>query len=299
MVPSPKSGLRWILRRHPAVHRSYGILREALELMPLRWRYRRRRAWPLRAETGEILAGLRRDGIVVLPEFIPVDAVTEMRDVVDRAIDERRYRYGGGIGFETPPADITRIGRLNVLDATLHSRHFVAYALNELFVDVVNAYVGMHCVVSGIVAYRTQPIPDAPRGAFLWHYDNTPRQVKAICYLTEVDEDDGPLVFVKGTHRLRPVAPTFDETRIDEAEVPADGRVVCVGKPGTVVLIDSSGIHRATPNVRRHRDVVSAIYDVATRARRACFYNLPVPTQFLASLSPDQRRMLRLPEFVG
>ena len=300
MLSSIRSTMRGVLQRNPVLLRAYGQLRESMELLPRRWRYRRQQERELSEEARAILATLRRDGIVILGGFVPPDAVGEMRGVVDDAIRRGRFRYDGGrIALEAPPPDVNGIARLSVLDATLYSRRFVEYALNDLLVSVANSYVGLECFLSGIMAYRTQPVTGVPGGAFLWHYDNTPRQVKAICYLTEVAEDDGPLAFVKGSHRLRAVAPTFEETRLADAQVPAEGRILCVGKPGTVLFVDTSGIHRATPNRRSHRDVVSAIYDVGTRARRASFYNLPVPSQFITQLRPEQRRALRLPEHVG
>ena len=283
-----------LLKREPRLFQSYVRIRETLELAPRQWRYRQSRP-SLSPEARAALDQLRRDGIVMLPDFVPADAVLEMQRVIDESIRDGRFRKPAG----TTDADAARIARLNIIDPTLHSARFIQYALNEFLVSVVNAYVGCDLFVSGISVYRTQPVPDPPAGSFLWHYDNTPLQVKAICYLTDVTESDGPLVFVPGTHRRRSTASTFEETRIDEASIGSRERMVCVGKMGTVCLVDTSGVHRAQPNELRSRDVVSAIYDPGTRARRTCFYNLPVPTPFIGSLRPEQRRMLRLPEYAG
>lgn len=281
-----------LLRRNPRLLQSYVRVRETVELAPRQWRYRQSRS-PLAEKTQAVVETLRRDGIVMLPDFVQPDAVAEMRRVIDEAVREGRFRRPVG------SSDPARIARLNIVDPTLYSPRFIEYALDDFLVSVANAYIGLESMISGISVYRTQPVADPPSGSFLWHYDNTPLQVKAICYLSDVTEADGPLVFVRGTHRRRPVAPTFEETRIEEASIPREGRVVCVGRPGTVCLVDTSGIHRARPNERRSRDVVSTIYDPGTRARRPCFYNLPVPTPFLAPLRPEQRRMLRVPEYPG
>lgn len=287
------------LRRNPLLRKSYHYLRQTVELLPRQLRYRHQ-YYGMSQEVYDALETLKRDGIVILPEFVDPNAVTEMRRVVDESITQGRFRYGGGkIGFEEPPPNAGSIARMNVLDATLCSRCFIRYALDDFIVKVVNAYLGLDSILAGIVAYRTQPTQTSPKESFLWHYDNTPLQVKAICYLTEVAEDDGPLAFVTGTHRRRSVAATYEETRYDESKIPVEGRILCVGKPGTVLIVDTSGVHRAMPNKRGHRDVVSVLYDAGTRARRACFYNLPVPTQFIGDLRPDQRRMLRVPEYPG
>ena len=76
----------------------------------------------------------------------------------------------------------------------------------------------------------------------------------------------------------------------------AGWRINCVGGPGTVVLVDTTGIHRATPNRQGVRGVVAVYYDAATRAKQPTFFNLPVPSQYARKLRPDQRKRLRLPE---
>lgn len=308
-----QGGWNWMRRRwprkkpattiqppNPARWLSYDGLRESLEILPRHWHYRYLHEKDLSEKARDTLAILRRDGIVLLPDFVPPKIVAEMRQVVDDSVRQGRFLYDGGkIAFDEPPANPAQIARLNVLDVTLHSRQVIDFALNDLLVAVANAHLGLECFLSGIVAYRTQPTSASPNGAFLWHYDNTPLQLKAMCYLTEVTAGDGPLTYVKGTHRRRPQASTYEETRMDEEKVPMEGRVDCVGKPGTVILIDTNGIHRATPNIRGHRDVVAAIYDAGIRRRRPCFYNLPVPSQFITQLSETQRRMLRVPELSG
>jgi hypothetical protein len=146
------------------------------------------------------------------------------------------------------------------------------------------------------VAYRTQPSGQAATGAFLWHYDNAPLQVKAIAYLTDVAANDGPFAYVKGTHGKRPLEVGYEETRLDEAQVPAGGRTEYTATAGTVLIVDTTGIHRATPNLRGARDVVSAIYDVGIKVRQPSFYNMPITSQVLRTLTPEQRRRLGIAE---
>jgi hypothetical protein len=228
---------------------------------------------------------------------VPADAVAEMRQAMDDAIRQGRYRYNGGeIAFEVPPADPDNLARMSVLDATFYSPRFVEHALNAFIHGVISAYLEIEMIIAGVIAYRTQPTPQSPKGAFLWHYDNAPLQVKAICYLTEVTADDGPFAYVKGTHGRRPLEADYEETRMDEAQVPQAGRIECVGKPGTVIVVDTTGIHRATPNTRGTRDVVSVIYDAGSRLRQASFYNMPISSQVLRDLRPEQRRWLRIAE---
>lgn len=294
------TALRAMLRRNPLLRQSYRRLRDAVELTPRKLQYRRERSATKKSEIDDPLTALKRDGLVILPEFVPPNVTAEMRRVADEAIAQGRFAYGGGkIGFEEPPSDIGSIDRMRVLDATLYSCSFIDYALNEFIVNIIKAYLGFEPVISGIMAYRTQPVSSSPKESFRWHYDDAPLQVKAICYLTEVTAEDGPFAYVKGTHKRRYGTGTYEETRLDDSAVPVEGRIQCLGKPGTVVIVDTNGIHRATPNLRGPRDVVSVLYEAGTGNRRLMFYNLPVPTQFIGKLKPTQRRMLRLPEYPG
>lgn len=283
--------------RHPGLRASYMQVRQSMELLPRQLRYRRAHRAPAPQEVRDAVAALKRDGLVVLPEFVDPQVVAEMRQVIEEAIAQRRYRYDGDtFAFQEPPSDPRAIARLNLLDITWYSPRFVEYAVNDTIVQIVNAYLGLESIIGGVVAYRTQPTSTPPKGAFLWHYDNAPLQVKAICYLTEVTDADGPFGYVRGTQGKRPLEVGYEETRFDETAVPTEGRMACVGKPGTVLIVDTTGIHRAIPNTRGIRDVVSVLYDASVGARRSNFYNLPVPSHFLRALRPDQRRLLRIPE---
>lgn len=291
------SAVKARLLRNPLFRASYLQARQTIELLPKQQRYRRLYGGRQSAEILEGAAALRRDGLLVLPGFVPAETVRQMRRAMDEAIQQGRYRYDGGkFAFEEPPADSGALARLSLVDATFHSPRFVEHALNEFIHGVISAYLGMEMIIAGIVAYRTQPTSQPPTGAFLWHYDNAPLQVKAICYLTEVTADNGPFAYIKGTHGPRPLEASYEETRIDESVVPREGRVECVGTPGSVIIVDTTGIHRATPNTRGTRDVVSVIYDVGSRLRQASFYNMPIPSQVLRTLRPEQRRWLRIAE---
>jgi hypothetical protein len=285
------------LLRSPLFRDSYLEARQALEMLPKRRRYRRQYGMRIPQAVAEGAAALRRDGMLVLPGFLAPEAIADMRRAMDAAIQQGNYRYGAGqFAFEEPPADIHAVARMSVLDATLHSGRFVEYALSEFIHGIISAYLGVDAIVSGVVAYRTQPTREPAKGAFLWHYDNAPLQVKAIAYLTDVATDDGPFAYVKGTHGKRPLEADYEETRLDESQVPAEGRTECTATAGTVLIVDTTGIHRATPNARGTRDVVSAIYDVGIKVRQPSYYNMPITSQVLRTLRPEQRRRLGIAE---
>ena len=93
-----------------------------------------------------------------------------------------------------------------------------------------------------------------------WHRDSLYSQIKAICYLSDVDETCGPFEFLVGSHTLkskldamRTANLKFRQHRYTDFEVNQlirSGRFVkkaVVAKAGTIILINTSVIHRGRP----------------------------------------------------
>jgi hypothetical protein len=93
-----------------------------------------------------------------------------------------------------------------------------------------------------------------------WHRDAFLRQFKAILYLTDVSPDNGPFQLVKDSHRrwqvLRDIWAgrlRYMQYRISEPEVAHilkgdQGRLLTyTAKAGTLILVDTSSIHRGMP----------------------------------------------------
>jgi Phytanoyl-CoA dioxygenase (PhyH) len=93
--------------------------------------------------------------------------------------------------------------------------------------------------------------------AQLFHFDNDRvRFLKIFFYLTHVDTETGPHVFVRGSHRERP-DPFYEIRRFSDDEVaaqyPEKEIVEIIGEPGTIVAVDTSGLHKGKPPERLHR----------------------------------------------
>jgi hypothetical protein len=92
-----------------------------------------------------------------------------------------------------------------------------------------------------------------------WHRDSMNPQFKAMIYLTDVDESNGPLEIIPGTHKFstqrrlsRKGLLSFDKQRLKEDEIePIEKdqgpRETITGRAGTVVIFESSTLHRGRP----------------------------------------------------
>lgn len=84
-----------------------------------------------------------------------------------------------------------------------------------------------------------------------FHVDSNYRSIKGFIYLTDVDTiDDGPYCYVKGTHVDTPFGKVNKSLGGNNKEAPFTNIldiIPVLGKKGTLILSDQSGIHRGIP----------------------------------------------------
>ncbi|MBL4710732.1 MAG: phytanoyl-CoA dioxygenase family protein [Flavobacteriales bacterium] len=95
-----------------------------------------------------------------------------------------------------------------------------------------------------------------------WHRDSVFKiQYKSIAYLSDVNIDNGPFEYLLGSHKKSTILKSIKENkfkahhnRFSEEDIqqfkesnPSINSKVFTAKKGTVILVDTSGIHRGTP----------------------------------------------------
>jgi hypothetical protein len=159
--------------------------------------------------------------------------------------------------------------------------------LAELFLHprilaVVNQYLGMFSRLCYAGLWYNLPVYAHERGidSEQWHRDYEDRNVlKVYVYLDDVDENMGPLNYLRGTQpggtygRVVPAVPAFGTSARPEqlaALVPNQANVSCIGPAGTLLFCDTAGFHRGGRSTTKPRIVVTATYitdggvDIAT-----------------------------------
>ncbi len=124
--------------------------------------------------------------------------------------------------------------------------HVLALANHPLLLDLAQRYIGCTPTISALSMRWSMPAACAGSNLQQFHRDADDwRYLKIMVYLTDVGVDEGPHVFVLGTHlmqgsaRLRPygdayVAAQFGSERIVQA----------TGVCGTAFAVDTAGIHK-------------------------------------------------------
>lgn len=145
---------------------------------------------------------------------------------------------------------------------------FLRLALEDKVLGIANRYMGMYSKLHSIGLSETIPVkPGTPAiQSQQWHRDiGNKKYLKMFIYFSDVEEPDGPFIFLKGSHpngRWAELFPqinpyTKDSGRISDDDivraVPREEILHCIGKAGTVVFADTTGLHKGGYSVRNPR----------------------------------------------
>lgn len=212
----------------------------------------------------EQAAVLARDGIVALPPLLETEQLAEMRAYFERnpCADPYRVRLGEFVAPHNAPAE-THVAFFSN-ERVVRAPHALTAANNPLVLATVGSILGAKPTISYMTAWWSLPGRGDAEHAELFHrdYDDL-RFIKLFLYLTDVDENSGPHIFVRGSHRQERL---LARVRFDEDQVaacyPAEDRLRLVGKAGTSFLENTFGLHRGIPPVSAPRLIFQVLYSL-------------------------------------
>jgi hypothetical protein len=133
-----------------------------------------------------------------------------------------------------------------------------------------------------VLAYSNRPIPHDPellRGR--WHLDSLRRQIKVFAFLTSTTENSGPLELIEGSHKPGFKAIELLRGNLVDLSILSDGKrayqklpdhridkllaggrraVPMLCDEGSVVIVNTSAIHRARPCFEAGRYALTSYY---------------------------------------
>ncbi len=213
----------------------------------------RRRAPP---EYADALANLRRDGVAVLTNFLSAEDCARLRDALDALLE----RHAAALDVDGWQAD-HRLFLHPDLGGPLG-----AVARHPRLLALAEAALGGPAVNGGLLMARLEARPGNLGSGAGWHRDSFLSQVKTLVYLDEVDETGGPFQYLLGSQRLgamlrdrKRAGLGWRQRRLGAGAVerllaaePQRLRSI-TGGAGTLVLADTTGIHRGKPILRGTR----------------------------------------------
>ena len=236
----------------------------------------------------QIVAALRSDGFHILPDRLGPAICDELEAVA--VASTCRLIEGPGHGTHARwDAEAPQAVRYDVPEEDIvacpAAQRIVA---DESLLAVAQSYLGAAPVQDLVAMWWSASLGSGASSAAaqMFHFDlDRLRFMKVFVFLTDVDEHNGPHVYVQGSHRERPPAMRRDGRHTDqevEAAYPGRSRVV-TGPRGTVFLADTIGMHKGQGLERGHRLVFQVEY--ATSLFGAPFTRVGVtdPTPELAA----------------
>jgi len=202
-------------------------------------------------DAGPLLAELRKDGVTAIKNYWTAKQCESARNELNRLMAEvpqcvRHFSNG---------AD------KRVFGAEMAGEQISAFHHDPFLRGMGEMDGGFRLYNFATLGARIDAV-DGNRGSGEgWHRDAFGYQYKAIIYLSDVTEDNGPFEYYRGSHTLRRVVldaalgrlPPSPETRIDGFYMDrliARGAINpqrFIGKAGTVILANTTGIHRGAP----------------------------------------------------
>ena len=140
--------------------------------------------------------------------------------------------------------------------------------------SVATDYLGFTPTITNISLRWSFPTEVAARDIQQYHRDCEPANVKIMIYLTDVDLDCGPHVYIPRTHKERKSIRLHTYSNDEVNDKYGDGMTI-TGPAGTAFVIDPSGIHKGVSPRRFPRLLLSIQYSLLP----ALIYN-PKPVRY-------------------
>jgi hypothetical protein len=207
----------------------------------------------------ELSRQLRLNGLVPLPSLVTPEWVDKVlaylqgRDVVTKGLAVPLDRVA-------PDVTVADYSLATVLSCPL----IMALINDPEILSLAGAYLGCCPTLSSVGLRWSFPSSSEASDVQRFHRDPDDwRFVKLFVYLTDVDENSGPHIYVQGSHRsdLRMRARPYDISYI-EHKYGRDSTRVMLGRKGTAFMADTMGIHMGKPPTARPRLMLIAQYSL-------------------------------------
>lgn len=252
-------------RRAPLYIHAFHELQQRIR--PSRWR-RQLAAWlaatrphaDRQGEAGDV-AALKINGFAMLENLVDrawaeqIRVLLEQRQCRDRWRPELGYFAHNAVPSQTHVADIDDVIDIpEVLELANHPR----------VIGAVSSYFGCMPTIDSIKAWWSLPGCDDAENEQYYHRDNDSiRFLKLFIYLTDVNEDCGPHVFVRHTHERDGC---LERRRYRDEEVEAEFGIENIqyftGSAGTAFLEDTYGVHKGKLPVGGRRLLLQVRYTI-------------------------------------
>lgn len=195
------------------------------------------------------LADLEAIGICIVENFWSRETCAVARDEVDRIIAQYPQYVNGNAKADQ-----------RVYGANNASQLIARFANDEVLASVASAYNREPTRTAFTLAARMPAMTGNQGSGEGWHRDAFLRQFKAIIYLSDVGPDNGPFQMIRDSHRrprvlsdMKAANLKYMQYRLDDQDIARilasepDRLNTYTAPAGTLILVDTSTVHRGMP----------------------------------------------------
>jgi hypothetical protein len=237
----------------------YGLWRYVVNKEAIRLYCNEAKSMELNSLQEQIVNELTENGICIVHfnNLFPTRAFGEFHALAGTYLQESRNQklvetiQGGRLADQWKFYLVRLFGNRPVFD---QSNKFLDLSLSDEVLRIVCRYLGMFCRIIDIDLWCNVATPGPASYSQRWHRDPDDKKlIKLFLYLRDVDETKGPFCFVPGSHNGGRFSKVYRQTLAD-SHYPPEGEVekwfskdqikVCTGSAGTVILCDTTGLHK-------------------------------------------------------
>jgi hypothetical protein len=204
----------------------------------------------------EALLSLNSKGYFVQPDFLSSNQCDELCFIIDTIIKEKPQFIHPAVKNDH------RIYGIENLEP-----RFSFFTENELITEIASSYLGQVSRAAFTLGARLDFCSSENNSSGGgWHRDSPFRQLKAMIYLSDVDNESGPFQYLPKSQMFTNILKAnfvsgkeYDDVRWSEESVrhlmkSGWSMETFHAKKGTLFIFDSSGIHRGKPikNINRY-----------------------------------------------
>jgi len=215
-------------------------------------------------QTVQIMKAVKEDGIYLIKNFCDEDTCNILKSEMDRIFEA----YDSKLWKDEIGAEKRAFGADRVSDPikNLFYNHPLIVAVREAYYDLEDKHIIGLSMANRIIAKAG----NLGSGAG-WHRDSVNiRQFKTILYLTDVSEKNGAFQYLRGTQNKQSVIEGIlkhnlghNHNRLTQEDI--DNYLAtrkyplqtATGTAGTLLLVDTSGIHRGMPIQQKERYAIT------------------------------------------
>lgn len=217
----------------------------------------------------EILATLEKDGCYIFEEKLSESIINDILE----------------FGSTTPTKKMERLGKYSEKEVVVNQNYnaespryqfensklfnnsnLTKIIFDELFLKISEKYLKCRPIFDYFVMWWSFPFKGklTSEAAQKYHFDmDRIKFIKFFFYVTDVDTNNGPHCFVKGTHKNKP-SKLRKDGRIEDEEIAQycakeDILEIC-GKKGTVMIVDTIGFHKGKSLTEGSRLLFQILY---------------------------------------